>query len=155
MPTRPCTWTRAPWSSKARLRDALKGIARATRGSGAGAASADPKGEVVPLVCDNGSTYEVAVMGNGPFTPGHDLASTSVLVPTAFGEFHGTVTDSAGNVIDEFTAPAMTKGSSGDQARATTTSCTFTVTDTFEDPELGLLTFTGTGSVTGFVTPVH
>jgi hypothetical protein len=140
---------------RARAAFVVAGLVVASSFISAGAASADPKGEVVPLVCDNGSTYEVAVMGNGPFTPGHDLASTSVLVPTAFGEFHGTVTDSAGNVVDEFTDPAMTKGSSGDQARATTTSCTFTVTDTFEDPELGLLTFTGTGSVTGFVTPVH
>jgi len=121
---------------------------------GAGAAAADPSGEVVPVVCDNGSTYLVAVNGNGDFTPGHDVASTTILVPTAFGEFHGTVTDSDGNVIDEFVDPAMAKGSSSKQ-RATTTSCTFTFTDSFEDPDLGMLTFTGTGSVTGFVTPVH
>ena len=133
----------------------VAGLVIASSIASAGAVSADPKGEVVPLVCDNGVTYQVAVNGNGEFSPGHDLASTSVLVPTAFGEFHGTVTDSAGNVVDEFTDPAITKGSSGDQARATTTTCTFTVTDTFQDPELGPLTFTAEGSVTAFVTPVR
>jgi hypothetical protein len=57
--------------------------------------------------------------------------------------------------IDQFTDPPMVKGNSGNLARATTTSCTFTFTDSFEDPDLGLLTFTGDGSVTGFVTPVR
>ena len=85
----------------------------------------------------------------------HDLASTTILVPTSFGEFHGTVTDSDGNVIDEFVDPPMTKGSSGNQARATTTSCTVTIAEIFDDPVLGTLTFTGEGSVTGFVTPVR
>ncbi len=139
-----------------RARSALlvTGLAIAGSLGGAGAAAADPPGEVVTVVCDNGSTYMVALNGNGDFTPAHDVASTTTLVPTAFGEFHGTVTDSDGNVIDEFVDPAMTKGSSSKQ-RATTTSCTFTITDSFEDPDLGMLTFTGTGSVTGFITPVH
>jgi hypothetical protein len=122
---------------------------------GASAAWADPKGAPVPVVCDNGKTYQVTVNGNGAFTPAHDLASTTILVPTAFGEFHGTVTDSSGNVIDEFTDPPMTKGSSDSQQRATTTACTYVVTDTFQDPDLGTLTFTGMGTVTGFVTPVR
>jgi hypothetical protein len=134
---------------------AITGLAIAATLGSASAASADPKGEPVPVTCDNGVTYEVAVNGNGAFTPGHDLASTTILVPTSFGEFHGTVTDSDGNVIDEFVDPPMTKGSSGNQARATTTSCTLTITEIFDDPELGTLTFTGEGSVTGFVTPVR
>ena len=113
-----------------------------------------PSGEAVTIVCDNGSTYEVSVNGNGAFTPGHDLASTTILVPTSFGEFHGVLTDADGNVIDEFVDPPMVKGSSSKQ-RATTTSCTFTITESFEDPDLGPLTFTGDGSVTGFVTPLH
>jgi hypothetical protein len=141
-----------------RTRSALvvAGLVIAASLGSAVSASADPhRGDVVPVVCDNGVTYEVAVNGNGAFTPAHDLASTTILVPTAFGEFRGTVTDSDGNVIDEFVDPPMTKGSSGNHARATTTSCTYTITDSFDDPELGLLTFTGEGSVTGFVTPVH
>ena len=121
----------------------------------AGAASADPKDEPISLVCDNGVSYQVTVNGNGAFTPGHDLASTSVLVPTAFGELHGIVTDSSGNVIEDFVDPPMIKGSSGNQARATTTSCTFIINETFEEPELGQLFFTGEGSLTGFVTPVR
>lgn len=140
---------------RARAAFAVAGLVIASSFVSAGAASADPNGQVVPLECDNGATYQVTVMGNGAFTPGHDLASTSVLVPTSFGELHGIVTDSSGNVIEDFVDPPMVKGSSGDQTRATTTSCTFTITDTFEDPDLGLLTFTGHGSVTAFVTPVR
>jgi hypothetical protein len=140
---------------RARAACVVAGLAIASVIGSAGAASADPKGEPIPLVCDNGSTYQVTVNGNGAFTPGHDLASTSVLVPTAFGELHGVVTDSSGNVIDDFVDPAMVKGSSGDQARATTTTCTFTLNETFEDPDLGLLTFVGEGSVTGFITPLR
>ena len=121
----------------------------------AGTASADPKGMPFPVVCDNGVTYQVTVNGNGAFTPAHDIASTSILVPTAFGETHGVITDSNGNVIDQFTDPPVVKGNSGNQARATMASCTFTITDSFEDPQLGVLTVTVEGSVTGFVTPVR
>jgi hypothetical protein len=141
-----------------RLRSALlvAGLAITASIGGASAASADPKGgDVFPLVCDNGVTYEIAVNGNGEFTPGHNLAGTAMLIPVAFGEFHSTVTDANGNVIDEEVQPPTAKGSSGKHARATTTSCTFTITDTFDDPDLGLLTFTLDASVTGFVTPVR
>ena len=140
-----------------RARSALvvMGLAIATSLVGAGAASADPKGESFAVVCDNGITYDVSANGNGAFTPAHDLASTSILVPTAFGEFHGTVTDADGNVIDEFVDPPAAMGSSGNHARATTAACTFTITESFDDPDLGALTFTGTGSVTGFITPVR
>jgi hypothetical protein len=116
--------------------------------------SADPKGETIPIACDKGTTYSVAVIGNGAFTPGHDVNSTTMLIPTSFGEFHGVITDSTGAVIDEFTDPAQAKGSST-KPRATSTSCTFTIVEQFDDPDLGLLTFTGTGSVDGFVTPAH
>ena len=116
--------------------------------------AADPKGETIPLVCDNGMTYAVTVNGNGAFTPGHDADSTSQLIPTSFGEFHGVITDSTGMVVDEFTDPAMFKGSSS-KPRGTSISCTITIVEQFEDPELGLLTFTGTGSVEGFLTPVR
>jgi hypothetical protein len=133
----------------------VAGVALTASLSGMGVASADPQGEGILLSCDNGVTYHISVNGNGDFSPGHDLATTTVLIPVAFGEFHGTLTDASGTVIDEFTDPAMTKGSSGNQARATTTSCTFTVDDTFEDPDLGTVTIHGEGTVTGFVTPVR
>ncbi len=124
----------------------------------AGSASADPTGAPnsfqVPLECDNGSSYTVVLNGNGEFTAAHDLASNSTLIPTAFGPFHGTLTDDAGNVVAEFTDPAVAKGSST-KDRATSVSCTFVIDDTFTDPELGLVHFHGEGSVEGFVTPVR
>ena len=140
---------------KTRTAILVTGIGLAIPLAGAGVAAADPpRGDIFPVVCDNGSTYQVIGTGNGAFTPAHDLASTSMLIPTAFGEFHATVTDNQGNVIQEETEPPAIKGNSGHR-RATTTSCTFTISDSFEDPDLGLLTFTVEGSVTGFVTPVR
>jgi hypothetical protein len=111
-------------------------------------ATADPKGETIPLTC-GGVTYAVAVNGDGDFTPAHDTASTRMFIPVWFGPFHGTVTDASGTVIDEFTDPAMTKGA----GKNADLECSYTFHDTFEDPELGTLTFDGSGTVRGFVTP--
>ena len=121
-----------------------------------GAAVAAPAGAVspqgtVPLVCDNGHTYDAVVNGNGDFTPARDANGTSVLVPLSFGEFSGTVTDSSGAVVDSFTEPGVSKGSAGKNAK-TTISCTFTFHDTFSDGS-GTFTFDGTGSVVGYLTP--
>jgi hypothetical protein len=114
----------------------------------AGTAGADPKsGEVFPLDCDNGETYTVVVKGNGEFTPGHDLDSTTVLVPVSFGEFTGTVTDPDGNVVDTITEPEAAKGESAEGLEDPVT-CTFSTS--FEDDGL---TFTFSGSVVGRVTP--
>ncbi len=121
-------------------------------GVAAAPASADPrKGEIIPLACDNGQSYTIAVNGNGEFTPGHDTDSTSVLVPVAFGAFTGTVTDAEGNVAETFSEPGAAKGQSGKNAKNTVT-CTFSFSETFtEDGET--FTFTGGGTVTGFITP--
>ena len=73
-------------------------------------ASADPKGEPIPITCEGGATYWVTVNGNGAFTPGHDVDDTAMLIPTSFGDFHGVITDSTGAVIDEFTDPATERG---------------------------------------------
>ena len=113
-----------------------------------GVAAADPKGELIPVVCDNGATYQVLLAGNGEFTPGHDVASNSNLVPTAFGEITFTVTDPEGTVTTE-TNPPVSKGSSS-RPRATTVSCTF-----HEEGSDDGFTFVVDGSVTGFVTPVR
>lgn len=113
-----------------------------------GIAAADPKGELITVACDNGVTYEIAVAGNGQFTPGHDVASTSMLVPTAFGEITITATDPEGNVTTE-TIPPVSKGSSS-KSRATTVSCTF-----HEEGSEDGFTFVVDGSVTGFITPVR
>ena len=139
---------------KARIASVAAGVGFVVPFAGAGIAAADPpRGDIFPLDCDNGSTYQVIVTGNGEFTPAHNLANTSMLIPTAFGEFHATLSDSEGNVIEEETQPPAIKGNSGNHQRATTATCTFTLTDSFEDPALGTLTFTVEGSVTGFVTP--
>ncbi len=117
-------------------------------GAFAAPASADPrKGEVIPLTCDNGQQYTIVVNGNGAFTPGHVVDSTSVFVPLSFGPFTGTLTDANGKVVETFTEPGESKGQSGKRARNTVT-CSFTFTGT----ENGL-TFTGSGTVTGFITP--
>jgi hypothetical protein len=114
----------------------------------AGPAVADPKGEIIPVDCD-GTTYMVAVSGNGQFTPGHDTSSTAMLIPVSFGDFTGTITDEEGNVLDTFVEPGGAKG----PAKNAEVNCTFSFTETFEDPELGTLTFTGSGSAQGFITP--
>ena len=117
-------------------------------------ASADPKGDVVTIACDNGNTYSAVVKGNGDWTPAHDLASNTILVPTAFGESTFTITDSEGNVIDSETDPGSTKGHAN-KPRKTSTDCTFSFGGTEEDPDLGTLTFSATGTVSGFTTPAR
>jgi hypothetical protein len=54
-------------------------------GVAANAASADPKpGELITLDCDALGTLDVAVNGNGLWSPGHVVDSTQVLVPYRF-----------------------------------------------------------------------
>lgn len=113
-------------------------------------ASADPTGEAFALTCE-GTTYAVVVKGNGLFTPAHDADSNTNFMPVFFGEFHGTVTDGTGEVIDSFTDPPVTKGT----GKNADLDCTYTFAGTFEDPELGILTVEGTGTVSGFTTPRH
>jgi hypothetical protein len=92
------------------------------------------------------------VNGSGSWTPAHDLDSTTILVPLAFGELVFTVTDANGNVIEQDTTPPSTKGAgTSNGTRATKTSCMFSGSQT--DPAGN--TFTITGSVTGFVTPAR
>ena len=130
----------------------------ATAAGFAGPAGADPNSDVIALVCDNGQSYEVAVAGGGDFTPAHDLASTGMLVPVAFGEFTGTITGPDGVVIETFTEPAYAKGQSGKNKSLVT--CTFSFEFVNEgpdaDPELPVgAIFEGSGSVSGFLTPAR
>jgi hypothetical protein len=117
-------------------------------------ASADPVHDVaVPVTCDNGHTYDMYVWGNGHFTPAHDADSNTVLVPTHFGEFHGVVTNEGGDVLDEFTEPAESKGNSAKQ-RGTSVNCTYVFEGQEFSDELGeVVNFRGEGSVSGFITP--
>lgn len=124
----------------------------------AGGASADPKAPPVHVSC-GGVHYQVAVTGNGEFTAAHDVASTTVLVPVAFGEFHGTLTDlTTGQVVFTETDPGAQKGNSQPRGR-TLLECTYSFQEEFvagPDDE-GLVEghryrFEGEGEVTGFTT---
>jgi hypothetical protein len=121
-----------------------------------GAAHADPSGprsDAFDLTCD-GTTYAVAVAGNGLFTPAHDTDSTTVFVPTMFGETTVTVAlAETGEVIDEFTDAPAAKGQAHRQ-RSTSMSCVYTTVFEFHDEELDEdLLVTVVGSVDGFSTP--
>ena len=120
-----------------------------------GAAQADPTNarDALPITidCDNGQSYTAVVNGSGAWTPAHDLNSTAMLIPVAFGEQTFTVTDSDGNVIDQETIPPTAKTGAIAHNRNATTSCSFTGGATAPDGT----TFTISGDVTGFVTPAH
>lgn len=116
------------------------------------AASADPQGspnaETIQLQCGS-DPFDVVVNGEGRWSPAHDLGSNSIFVPVWFGEIHGSVTTADGTVVDEFTEAPMSKGA----GRNAVLQCTFWQSGTFEDPDLGELTFTVSGDVAGFQTP--
>ena len=123
-----------------------------------GAAQADPltpHTDTFELTC-GAETYEVVVAGNGLFLPAHDVNSTRMFVATGFGEGSGTVSIAdTGEIIDEFTDPAISKGNATKQ-RHTSVSCSFTNRFEFFDEDLGEdLVVEFTGPVTGFYTPAR
>jgi len=124
--------------------------------SGVGAAGADPKGGVTHLTCEDGTSYEVVVAGNGNWTPAHDSNSNTIFVPTWFGDFHGTVRDADGNVVEDFVEEGdVPKGQSA-KNKGDILACTFSFTEVSDgsDPEFPEgFTFTGVGEVRGFATP--
>ncbi|HEX2273867.1 MAG TPA: hypothetical protein VHG90_08340 [Acidimicrobiales bacterium] len=124
-------------------------------------ASADPvKSEnatIIPLVCDNGQTYQVVVTGSGHFTPAHVIGSNAIFVPVAFGNITGTAVPSGAPAFFE---PSSTKGQSAKNKDLTT--CTFETTfpvSPEEVEEFGLPAGTTAvhvvGTVTGFFTPAR
>lgn len=121
-----------------------------------GTAGADPtKGEVFPISCDNGKSYEVVSNGNGDFTPAHDVGSNATLVPVSFGAFTGTITDGNGNVVETFNEPAESKGQSAKGLKNAVT-CTFSFSEVSDGshPDFPLgYTFTGSGSAVVRITP--
>lgn len=128
----------------------LLGAALAVPLSWGAPALADPHGEVIALTCGS-TTYQVVVSGNGEFTPAHDLNSTKVFVPHAFGPFTGTIRDASGAVVDSFTDPAVTQGS-GKQPNDV--ACTYALSFVSDGSDPGFpagYTFSGTGTVTGQV----
>lgn len=125
-------------------------------GGGIGAAGADPKGGVTTLTCDDGTSYEVVVAGNGNWTPAHDTTSNTILVPTWFGDFHGTVRDAEGNVVDDFVEEGDSPKGQSATNKGDIVECTFSFTEVSDgsDPEFPEgFTFTGVGEVRGFATP--
>lgn len=118
------------------------------------AAGADPVrspgAETFDLVCDNGESYEIVVAGNGEWTPAHLIGSKSMLIPTGFLAFEGTVYDAEGNILEQFEEGATYKGSPDAPKNRNLVICTFDVF--FEDPDSGM-TFEGSGTVQGFITP--
>jgi hypothetical protein len=140
---------------KGRSALAVTGLSVAAVLGGVNPANADPPGGLFTVVCDNGNTYEISLPGNGVWRPGHDLGSTSILVPVSFGESHFVLTDAEGNVLEDITQPSVTKGATPNSVPDDLlTSCTFTTEQVEEDPDLGLVTFTGEGTVVLYVTPV-
>lgn len=127
----------------------LLAIAVLAAGAVAGTASAAPSGApnaiVATLDCGSAGTFDVVVNGNGEWTPGHLLAGNGVVVPLSFGEETDTVRDAEGNVVDQFTEPATTKGRARARGRERVT-CTYSATFTVDG-----FTITATGSVTGFM----
>ena len=125
--------------------------------TGSGAANAaPPEREVIPLVCDNGQSYDVLVNGNGSFTPGRVVGETSVLVPVAFGDFTFRAELPNGEVIEDSFDEVDLKGQVADRNPRETVTCSFSQTFTLPeyDPEFDLpagTVVTSGGSVTGFL----
>ena len=105
-------------------------------------AAADPKAEVIPITCD-GQTVEVAVNGNGDFTPGHLVGGTAVYVVQSIDATF-TFTPSEGPPQTEHFA--RSKGN----VHGDLLTCTFDISETAPDG-----TFHGFGTVVVFVTPAR
>jgi hypothetical protein len=111
--------------------------------SSAGADSTKAKNALLGTqTCDNGQSFQIVINGNGVFSATHDRNSTATLIPFAFGEITGSVTDPAGNVVDTFNAAPVTKRAA---ANHNLLECRFTVSQILPEG------FTLTGSGTAFV----
>jgi hypothetical protein len=118
-----------------------------------GSATADPSGAKnstpITIVCGN-TTYQAVVNGNGAWAPAHDLNSTSILIPVAFGVETDVFTPPGGPPQTSTTTPRA-KGSSAPRG-APLLNCSYQVGPlTFPDGS----TFQASGTVTGFVTPAR
>jgi hypothetical protein len=96
---------------------------------------------VIPASCDNGQSYSVAVNGNGEFTPGHVVDSTSVFIPQAFNlTFQFTPTE--GETESE------TDTGSKHNVHGDLVTCSIDFTQTFPEGTFHLF-----GTASGFFTP--
>jgi hypothetical protein len=141
---------------------AAAGVAVVGIGSAAWAAPTNAKDATpVTAVCNNGQTYSLVVNGGGngnnsnsgqTFNAAHFVTSNSVFTPVSFGE--STYSSYLNGVLqNSFTQPAVTKGNgNGGPKNATPLSCTYSFSLSQTDPATGgLFTFSGSGSVVGFV----
>jgi hypothetical protein len=109
-------------------------------------ASADPlnakNSTVITAVC-GGTQLQLSVNGNGEFTPGHVIGSSSMFVPTAFNTtFSFTPTGGTTQTETDTSAKA--------HQPANAVTCTLPAAlNTFTNP---FGTFTISGTVTGFFT---
>lgn len=127
---------------------AFVALALATLALPAATAGADPKPSFnVTLTCGQ-EVVDVVVAGNGAWAPAHDLNSTLVGVPFAFGAFTGVFTPTSGapQPINDppFAKPNLPK------TRNLIIDCTYIVSG--QGPGG---TVTGAGSVTIMVPRLH
>lgn len=110
-------------------------------------ASADPtnakNSTVLTIVC-GGKQMQVVTNGNGEFTPGHVVGSTSTIVPTSFN-LTFSFTPTGGTTTSETDMSAKHNQPEG----AITCSIPLAL-NTFPTPDG---TFSISGTVTGFTTP--
>jgi hypothetical protein len=116
-------------------------VAIAAVGLSGPSVGADPKPNIDATLTCGGQDYDIVVAGNGAWTPAHDLNSTLVGVPIAFGEFTGVFTPTGG-VPQPFTDPAFAKPNQP-RTRNLIIECAVTISGTFADG-----TLTGSGTVT-------
>ena len=123
-----------------RTRSVLVGLAATALTFGSAVpAAADPvkRGEIFTLMCNNGvGTVQVAVNGNGDWTPGHVIGTTQILLPYQL-RISGSFTP-PGGPAQTFTENLTRRTPN----RGLLTTCTFTDSGT-EDG--------GTFSITGTV----
>lgn len=106
-----------------------------------------PRATPITIECGSAGTFEAVTVGNGEFTPAHDLNNNRVLIPVSIGPTTFTARDAEGNVVFEETETTVrTKGHARPRGR-TLLNCTFTLT--FPTEEGG--TATVTGSAVGFL----
>jgi hypothetical protein len=125
------------------------GLAVPVLGAG-GTAFADPSTETFELAC-GGTTYTFSLTpGMGEWTPAFDTESHRVFVPHTFGDFHGSVYDTSGHLVDSFDELGTAVQGSGKQKNDVSCTYTFRYVNDGSDPEfpVGYL-FVGVGAVTG------
>jgi len=125
---------------------ALAGLAL-TAGLSSAAPVNAPRATPITIDCGSAGTFEAVTVGNGEFTPAHDVNSNRVLIPISIGPTTVTARDAEGNVVFEETDTSVsTKGDARPRGR-TLLNCTFTLTFPMEEGG----TATVTGSAVGFL----